>query len=113
MPGQEVPLRPLLSYVALHTGSCSALRRPCSHVCRLLFVARGSAWSPATHHHWPDAFNAAARTLLLAGSRTGSADRGAGSAGSAGGGGCRLALLPDSVLLHIIQPAATPMSAWL
>ena len=90
-----------------------------SQVCRLLFVARGGTWSPTTHHNWPDAFKAAARVLLLAGSRIGGAGSAACSAagsaaGSAGGGsGCRLAVLPESVLLHIIQLAAAPMSSWL
>jgi hypothetical protein len=85
-----------------------------SQVCRLLFVARGGTWSPTTHHNLPDAFKAAARVLLLAGSRTGGTGSAASSAaGSAGGGGCRLPVLPDSVLLHIIQLAAGPMSAWL
>ena len=33
----------------------------CATACRLVFIARGGTWSPATNHHWPDAFQAAAR----------------------------------------------------
>lgn len=78
-------------------------------VCRLVFVARGGAWSPVTHHHWPDGFKDAARTLLLVG----------GGAGSGAASPCAcpapagLAALPPGVLLRILQLAAAPMSAWL
>jgi hypothetical protein len=95
---------------------------------RLPFVARGGTWSPATHHHWPAAFKAMARTLLLARSATGGGSsggsrhkrgKGRGSDGRAkrpappAAGPCRLAELPADVLLLIIQLAAAPMSAWL
>lgn len=32
----------------------------------LWMLIEGEPWSPADHHHWPPAFRAAARTLLLA-----------------------------------------------
>ncbi|PSC73055.1 hypothetical protein C2E20_3598 [Micractinium conductrix] len=69
---------------------------------RLLFVARGGTWSPATHRLWPPAFKAATRTLLLAGAR---------SSGS-GRSGCPLAALPGDELLRVVELAAAPMSAW-
>ena len=72
-----------------------------SACCRLVSLARG--WSPATHHHWPDAFKAAARTVLL------TASRAAGSSDSQPS----LRVLPAEVLLRILQLAAAPMSAWL
>jgi hypothetical protein len=75
--------------------------------CRLVFVARGGAWSPATHRRWPDGFQAAARDVLLAGGRTGGSGRGAHHAPAAG-----LAALPAEMLLRIVQLAAAPMSAW-
>ena len=50
----------------------------------MLFVARGGAWTPANHHHWPDAYKAAARALLLAGSHGHSSGRETGAAGKAG-----------------------------
>jgi hypothetical protein len=71
--------------------------------CRLAFVARGGTWTPTSHHHWPDGFKHAARALLLVCSRS----SGAGSSARC------LPVLPDFVLLHIIQLAATPMSAWM
>jgi hypothetical protein len=75
--------------------------------CRLVFVACGGAWSPATHHRWPDSFKAAARVVLLAGGRTGGSGRGVRHAPAAS-----LATLPADVLLRIVQLAAAPMSAW-
>jgi hypothetical protein len=92
--------------------------------CRLVLVARGDAWSPATHRHWPDAFKGAARTLLLAAGRTGGGPAsGIGGCGVSldarpappGGDGdnLKLAALPADVLLRILQLAAMPMSAWL
>jgi hypothetical protein len=74
--------------------------------CRLVFVARAGAWSPATHHHWPGAFKATARTLLLTATRE-------GRAAPARSGAPSLASLPADVLPRIVQPAAGPMSAWL
>jgi hypothetical protein len=41
---------------------CDSRFPPC---CRLVSVARGGTWSPATHHHWPPKFMAVVRTLLL------------------------------------------------
>ena len=82
--------------------------------CRLVFVARGGTWSPSTHHHWPDAFKAAARTLLLTASCTGSGDASRkGQAAPLRSGAPRLASLPADVLLRIVPLAAGPMSAWL
>ena len=85
-----------------------------------MFVAEGSSWSPATHHHWPDAFKAAARTLLLAGSIAGlrptgrtRSGRGFGGLAAAGSHTPGLGCLPREVLLRVIQLAAHPMSAWL
>jgi hypothetical protein len=46
-------------------------------------MARGSAWSPATHQHWPDAFKTAARTLLLVASHIQSSGEDLGPAGKA------------------------------
>ena len=64
--------------------------------CRLVFVARGGVWSLTTHHHWPDTFKAAARTLLLAGSRAGSSfDAGRRAAPAPAG----LAALPADMLV--------------
>ena len=87
-------------------------------------MARGEAWSPANHHHWPDAFKAAARTLLLLAS--GRADvhvsgdgkdddqsPQAADSNDCGGTGTSLADLPAGALLRIVQLAAAPMSAWL
>ncbi|KAL4431409.1 hypothetical protein ABPG75_006665 [Micractinium tetrahymenae] len=93
----------------------------------LVFLARGGTWSPAEHHRWPDAFKAAARTLLLACSAAGAqplADAAVGGSkrrrrrGHAAGDiptvrGGRLAELPAGVLLRVVELAATPMSAWL
>ena len=78
--GQPAPQlwRHLLSSLLAFCGSaaclqqCSSMKAAkksllpwCNH-CTLLFVACGGAWSTATHRHWPAAFKAAARTLLLA-----------------------------------------------
>ena len=106
---------------------------------RVLFAARDGSWSPATHRHWPAAFKAAARTLLLAANRS-SANVGAPSsqdprtarrqrrqaaaaasgsqqpaAAPAGGhqAGCTLGALPAELLLRIVKAAAEPLSAWL
>ncbi|PSC73519.1 trans-2-enoyl-mitochondrial [Micractinium conductrix] len=78
---------------------------------RVLHIARGSVWSPATHHLWPPAFKAAARALLLALARD------VGDAGSEGGddgsaAGANLACLPAPLLLRVLQLAAAPMSTW-
>ena len=86
--------------------------------CRLVFVARGGAWSPANHHHWPDAFKAAARTLLLTASSTAGSTGDSWACGSCAGRGERrapasLAALPADVLLRILSLAAAPMSTWL
>lgn len=74
-------------------------------------MARSGAWSTATHRHWPDAFKAAARTLLLAGSRTvgGRAGRRRQSRPVRAS---RFGALPADVLLRIVQLAAEPMHAW-
>ena len=86
-----------------------------------MFVAKGGSWTPATHHHWPDAFKAAARTVLLAGSirgprPTGRTRSGRGfeePAGVAGSHTPGLGCLPREVLPRVIQLAAHPMSAWM
>ena len=86
----------------------------CCGCCRLEFVARRGAWSPATHCNWPDAFKAATNTLLLACCRT--VGSGAGSVAASRGARpapAGLASLPADVLLRILQLAAAPMSAWL
>ncbi|KAL4431391.1 hypothetical protein ABPG75_006647 [Micractinium tetrahymenae] len=94
---------------------------------RLVFLARGGTWSRAEHHRWPDAFKAATRTLLLAGSAAGEQPVAEAAAGSskrrrrrgraAGDGpsprGGMLAALPAGALLRVIELAAAPMSAWL
>ncbi len=113
---------------------------PCCAVPRrLLFAAQDGSWSPATHRHWPDAFKAAARTLLLAANRN-NANVGAASsqdvrtarrqrrqaaaaaggshqtAAAPGGGqqaGGTLGALPAELLLRIVKAAAGPLSAWL
>lgn len=79
--------------------------------------------APATHHHWPPAFNWSARTLLLC----------TASGSSAGDGPQRvtqaaarrrpqrthseavrlLGSLPPGVLLHVLELAAEPQSAWM
>jgi hypothetical protein len=102
--------------------------KPAHTACRLVFIARGGTWSPATHHHWPDAFQAAARALLLTGSRPSGTEGGkerpepavdstAGgeeSPAPAGDSSClTLAPLPAGALRLVVQLAATPMSAWL
>ncbi|PRW60664.1 nitrilase cyanide hydratase and apolipo N-acyltransferase [Chlorella sorokiniana] len=108
----------------------------------VLLAARDGSWSPATHHHWPDGFKAAARTLLLAAGRGGHSHGGSGRAGSsagvssavqppaprrrrrreaaaiASGSGqeqerCLLGVLPAELLLRIVQAAAEPLSVWL
>ena len=94
---------------------CVSRFPPC---CRLVFAARGGTWSPATHHHWPDAFKAAVRTFLLAGSGaggsgSGGAERGGTRRAGTGGTGPGLVALPTNVLLRILQQVAAPMSAWL
>ncbi|KAL4437517.1 hypothetical protein ABPG77_003498 [Micractinium sp. CCAP 211/92] len=85
-------------------------------------------WSIATHSHFPRAFQAAARSLLLVAHR-GSAhaahvaaaggrrrsqrlrDRAAAAAGSHEGA-CLLGMLPPGVLLRVLGLAAYPLSAW-
>ena len=95
-------------------------------------IARGGTWSPATHCHWPETFQAAARTLLLAASSAGAqpavqpkGGEGAGratrgrrrsqraAAGAPADGGGGLAALPGSNVLHVLELAAMPMSDWL
>jgi hypothetical protein len=61
---------------------------------RLLFVARGGAWSSATHRHWPDLFKAAIRTFLLACNRISDGE-----------------VMPAEVLLSIVQILAAPLPA--
>ncbi|KAL4431399.1 hypothetical protein ABPG75_006655 [Micractinium tetrahymenae] len=94
---------------------------------RLVFLARGGTWSRAEHHRWPDAFKAATRTLLLAGSAAGEQPvaeaaavgskrrrrrvRATGDGPTVRGG--RLMVLPAGALLRVLQLAAAPMSAWL
>jgi hypothetical protein len=88
--------------------------------CRLLFLARGDPWSPGNHHHWPNTFKNAARTLLLVANRcVGGAGSGAAADGapkhpSPAGGGCFcLAALPANAVLEVISQAASPIAAWL
>ena len=57
-------------------------------------MARGGAWSPATHRHWPDPFKAAIRTLLLACNRISTGE-----------------VMPAEVLMSIIQLLAAPLPA--
>ncbi|KAL4431357.1 hypothetical protein ABPG75_006613 [Micractinium tetrahymenae] len=93
---------------------------------QLVFLARGGAWSPAAHHRWPDAFKAAARTLLLAASSAGAQPvleaaangskrrrlgQAAGAASKPRGGGP--AVLPVELVLRVLELAAAPMSGWL
>ena len=95
---------------------------------RLLFLARtGGAWRPATHRHWPPAFQQATRALLLcaaAGSSSASAAEGARRVTRAAARGRRqqrasseaarlLGALPAGVLLHVLKLAAEPLSTWL
>ena len=75
-------------------------------------MARGGTWSPATHHHWPDAFKAAARALLLAGNGQGQGAA-ASKVSQPSSLATRLPALPAEVLLRIIQLAAAPMSDWM
>jgi hypothetical protein len=125
----QMPMPCLVPFKGMHVPAHETFRPA---ACRLVFVARGGTWSRATHHHWPDAFKAAARTLLLAGSRPSGAGRGACSGGGrllpavnsttdreespapAGDSSClTLAALPADALRLIVQLAAAPMSAWL
>ncbi len=95
--------------------------------CRLLLVARGQVWSPASHVNWPDAFKAAVRCLLLTANskagggkgsvarrserrRRGKAPRLAGAVAASSAG---LHSLPQELLLKIVGLAAEPMSRWL
>ena len=91
----------------LHTsqnGALLNLLRPRRlTICRLVFLAKGGSWCPASHRLWPDGFRAAAKTVLLAARR----DSGAG------GGSCGLGVLPPDVLLKVLSLAAMPMSSWL
>ncbi|KAL4431354.1 hypothetical protein ABPG75_006610 [Micractinium tetrahymenae] len=96
---------------------------------RLVFLARGGTWTPATHHLWPDAFKAAARILLLAASSAGvkpAAEAAPGGSSSKrrrrGRGAAKarprfqhgwLAALPAGAVMHILKLSALPMSAWL
>ena len=83
-------------------------------------MAEGGSWSPATHHRWPRAFKAAARTVLLPGSISAprpaehthsSQDSGQSAPGDSYTPG--LGCLPREVLVRVIQLAAQPMSAWM
>lgn len=115
----SLPPRPDSSCHALRAGNASVvafesvpfLHCPGAVPRSVLHIARGSVWSPATHHLWPPAFKAAARALLLALARD------VGDAGSEGGddgsaAGANLACLPAPLLLRVLQLAAAPMSTW-
>ena len=90
---------------------------------RLIITARGEPWSPATHHHWPQAFKAWVRTLLLVWrrcvARGGEAARGGGKTraarrtAAAAESAVQLARLPLELVLKVAEQAAKPMSAWL
>ncbi len=94
---------------------------------RVLFAARDGSWSPDTHSHWPAAFKATARALMLAAHRgsgipplsqdprTARRQRRQAAAAASGGqqAGCTLGALPAELLLRILKAAAEPLSAWL
>lgn len=80
---------------------------------RLLFLARtGGAWSPAVHHHWPEAFKGAARTLLLC-AAAGSRLEGKLDASQPAPLACLLGSLPQDALLLVLKHAAEPLSTWM
>ena len=60
----------------------SATPSPRPYHSLLAMLIKGETWSPADHKHYPPAFRAAVRTLLLAHRRSGSAAAGGGSKGS-------------------------------
>lgn len=59
-------------------------------------------WTPELHAHFPPAFKAAARTLLLAAHRRGQAN-----------GERRLPQLPESCVQCVLEQAAAPLWQWL
>ena len=79
-----------------------------------MFVAQGSAWSPATHHHQPDAVKAAIRTPLMVGRNACSVSASSGGQlGHAAGASVTSSIRLAALLLRILQLAAMPMTAWL
>lgn len=84
---------------------------------------RPEPWSPATHRHFPAAFLAAVRALLLAANRRPVAapaleprarrQRSEGEEERPWPAGASLADLDSLVLLNICEHAAHPLSAWL
>ena len=75
-------------------------------LCRWLWQAYlRPAWTPASHRQFPPRFQQAVRTLLLAAHR---AVHQPGRSTAAA-----LGALPQDVLLHIIDAAARPASAWM
>ena len=77
----------------------------CHGGCRALWIlVTGRPWSHAEHQHFPPAFKAAMRTLLLA-QRHGSV--------AVESQANPLALLPPDVLLGVIRAAAFPLSPWI
>ncbi|KAL4451604.1 hypothetical protein ABPG75_007266 [Micractinium tetrahymenae] len=73
----------------------------------LWLAAERPPWSPGEHRRFPPAFGAATRALLLAAHR-GSKLPAEESASPLAG----LGALPAEVLVHILEQAAYPLSAW-
>ena len=124
-PGADKPdFLPCLPSPAIMTSLpircvCSQLTTwPAPTSCRALWLmVTGQPWSDEEHRHFPPAFKAAVRTLLLA-HRRGSpvsrgVTRGAAKRVAVESRANPLVLLPPDVLLNIIGQAAFPLSAWL